>query len=484
MSCMAFIPVAHGQIVSNQSDDLTAGNAITLELIMSDQDWLGRRPENAYWGDMGKYVYYSRKRPGSPVRDLYRGSTTGDDPNQLVSPKDVANQSVKGGYWRYDSADQLFTEKVYVRAGDVYHRDLKTGSIRQLTRTSSMESQPLLLTDGSVGFRRGDTFLVRDLETGLEYEPFPYVFDKDPSNRKLDEEKEKTLLARQQYRLFETIQSKENDAVLQEEEQQLAEKEDPSRTGTPFYLGDESELGIVRMSPSGRHLAMVLLPKNRPKNPQTSMPSWVTSSGDIENRDVRSKVGGVKPFHSRLMILNRETREVVDVELDSLPDIAKDPLDSLKLKAKQREESRIKELQQKSGSNDHSPSKDSTQSDEKGESDKLASETHSETKGKSRPLQFQSISFNHDGSSMIFQAVSFDHKDRWLVSVDLESGHCHTLHHLHESAWINWRHNEYGWSRDGTQVWFNLKKPGTHICIWWMFQQRTLRMTLSPSQQR
>jgi len=449
-----------GQGTSNESGGLTAGSAISLELIMSDQDWLGRQPENAYWGDLGKYFYYSRKRPGSPVRDLYRGSVTEEDSDKRVPPMEAAKESAKGGYWRYDAKEQRLSEKVYVRAGDVYHRDLITGSIRQLTRTTSSESQPLLLMDGSIGFRRGDKFLVRDLEAGLEYEPFPFVFAKNPDDRKLNDEKEKSLLARQQDRLFDIIQSKEHDRILREEEQQLVDKEDPSRPGTPFYLGDESELGIARMSSSGRHLAMVVLPKKRPKASQTSMPSWVTSSGDIENRDVRSKVGSVKPFHSRLMILNKETREVLEVKLDTLPDIAKDPLENLKLLAKEREEARINEVQQKNEQTDSSTPSDHAKSDDEQEGVEAEKETPVETKSKPRPVQFQSLSFNHDGSAMMFQAVSFDNKDRWIVSVDLETGHCHTLHHLHDPAWINWRHNEYGWSRDGTQVWFQSEETG------------------------
>src|SRR5215213_1098587 len=47
-------------------------SGVTLEKIMSDPDWIGTPPENPYWADDGRAVYFERKRTGSDVRDLYR----------------------------------------------------------------------------------------------------------------------------------------------------------------------------------------------------------------------------------------------------------------------------------------------------------------------------------------------------------------------------------------------------------------------------
>ena len=45
---------------------------LTLERIMADPDWIGPAVERPYWSLDGGSVIYSLKRPGSPVRDLWR----------------------------------------------------------------------------------------------------------------------------------------------------------------------------------------------------------------------------------------------------------------------------------------------------------------------------------------------------------------------------------------------------------------------------
>ena len=427
---------------------------MTLKVIMSDQDWLGRQPENAYWGDLSENFYYTRKRPDVSILDLYRANVADQSPAIRVTPDHAAKESVVGGVWRYQPESHSYSEKVYIRKGDVYHRDLVDDHITQLTRTTTPESQPLFLTDGTIGFRRGNQFLIRDLESGLESEPFPLVFAKEPSEKKIDDAKKKSLQARQQERLFDIVKKKEKQKNLREAEQRLINREDPSLPGTPFYLGEDFELGPTAFSPSGRHLAVVLLPKKRPKPSKTKMPEWVTASGDIETRDVRHKVGTGKPFQSKLMLLDRTTRKLVEIKTDSLPEIATDPLEALRKLAKEREENRKKALDKAANKSDDGEDKDSPKSDEK------------EKASKPRPLQFRSLSFNHDGSALVFQAFSFDNKDRWLVAVDLETGNCRALHHLHDEAWINWRHNQYGWSRDGEKIWFQSEESGfSHLYL-------------------
>src|SRR5262245_11132972 len=54
-------PSAPGQAPSATQ----CSDEITLELIMSDQDWMGNSPESPYWADDGRSIYYVQKRQGS-----------------------------------------------------------------------------------------------------------------------------------------------------------------------------------------------------------------------------------------------------------------------------------------------------------------------------------------------------------------------------------------------------------------------------------
>ena len=55
-------------------------SALSLEKIMADPDWMGPAVRDAYWSADGRAVYYSLKRPGSPISDLHRmDSQSGKD---------------------------------------------------------------------------------------------------------------------------------------------------------------------------------------------------------------------------------------------------------------------------------------------------------------------------------------------------------------------------------------------------------------------
>ena len=79
----AFLGAACSLTVSlpARSQDAVAdvsAEAITLDQIMADPDWLGRAPEGGYWAEDSQSVYYRRKRAGSPVSDWYEADLQGN----------------------------------------------------------------------------------------------------------------------------------------------------------------------------------------------------------------------------------------------------------------------------------------------------------------------------------------------------------------------------------------------------------------------
>ena len=61
----------------------TDSNPFTLDLIMSDPDWIGQAPEQPFVSADGKSAYYQRKEKGSDLRSLWRAGSQGDEKNQL-----------------------------------------------------------------------------------------------------------------------------------------------------------------------------------------------------------------------------------------------------------------------------------------------------------------------------------------------------------------------------------------------------------------
>ena len=189
---------------------------LTLELIMSDPDWLGRAPQRPFWADDSESVYFLQKREGSRLQDLFRVNLDGGV--EQVTHEQMGEADTRGGDLSRD-----FRFKVYEREGDLYLKDRATGDIRQLTRTAGRESSPrFLLGDQEVVFHRGDTVLVRDLASGLEYQPAELRTADDP-----EEEKDKSdYLADQQERLFEIVRLNKERKEEREAEQRAEQAAD------------------------------------------------------------------------------------------------------------------------------------------------------------------------------------------------------------------------------------------------------------------
>ena len=151
---------------------LTAQGArpqITLERIMADPEWFARSPEGQYWADDGLSFYWRRKQLGSEARDLFQTDLAGETLRQ-VADAELPFADVAGGEHAADRS-----RKVYARNDDIFIKHLtgeRAGEIVQLTRTAESESTPFfMLGDARVAFRRNGAWRVRDLATGLEYQP-------------------------------------------------------------------------------------------------------------------------------------------------------------------------------------------------------------------------------------------------------------------------------------------------------------------------
>jgi dipeptidyl aminopeptidase/acylaminoacyl peptidase len=60
----------------------------------------------------------------------------------------------------------------------------------------------------------------------------------------------------------------------------------------------------------------------------------------------------------------------------------------------------------------------------------------SATKAKGRAVQFSNFTWSPMGTALIAEARTVDHKDRWIVKVDLTNGKVQSLDHQRDEAWI------------------------------------------------
>jgi dipeptidyl aminopeptidase/acylaminoacyl peptidase len=399
---------------------------VTLETIMSHPDWIGNSPEDPYWADDGRAVYYEQKRTGEEQRDLVRvdlesGAAT------VVGLGDVGKADATGGDL---SLDRRW--KTYAREGDVFLKDLQTGTLRQITRTEEEERDPRFqVGDNRIAFLRGDQVFVYDLVSGTLSQAAELALEKDPA-----EDKESGYLDEQQERLFDVIRDSKKKKEQARERDRSSRQLDPTRPPLPWYLGDDVAIVGSDISPDGDWMIVITQDKDLPKKPSV-MARFVTEDGYIKADEVRSKVGTEPLPDHKILLLDLKTHEKHEVDLSKLPGITDDPLKELREKAAKKKDG-----------NDGKDEKDSKDEKKK------------EEEKKPRPVEVQGLFWTDDGHHAALLLRAPDNKDRWIVTVEREHPEPVVRHRLTDPAWINWDFNQVGWLPDNDTLWYTSEESG------------------------
>lgn len=426
---------------------------LTLEQIMADPDWIGNPPEDPYWSDDGRSIYYLRERDGvgnNNPKDLFRVDlATGKAAR--VEPAERGKADAPGRR----SLDRK--KKVWAREGDVFVKDLTTGAVRQITRTPAEESDPFFLADGKrIGFYRDKQPFVYDLASGLLSQAADLRLEKDPAK-----EDEPALLAEQQTRLFDVVRQRQEKEKRQREEERADQQADPTRPPLPWYFGKDVTLEAVSLSPSGDWLAVVTAPKQGEGDLKPAkMPNYVAASGNVEVREVRAKVGTEKPVPHSLVLLDLRKHERHDLDWAVLPGVKDDPLKALReaAEAKKAAEKKLKEEEKKK-----TEGAAATGGEEKKKEEAAKTEEEKPKEPEIRPLEVTDLFWSDDGRQLAVEARARDNKDRWIATFD--AGHPESIeltprHRLTDPAWINWDFNGFGWLRDNETLWLLSEESG------------------------
>ncbi len=409
-----------------QPGDDTHG--ITLERIMSDPDWVGLFPQNAFWSDDGQRLIFSRKRADSSLDDLVE-----IDPETLEERvlSDAERSAMGRANWVYDRER---SRRVCSRGGDLWLGDVATGEIRQLTRTSAHEGSPAFMIDPRrIRYESGGQWYVMDLGDAGVFQVADVRFEDEPK----DEEDDKDYLDQQQEKLFTTIVERHDRDKERKAQREAVEKADATAVPGPFYLGKGLERRGWALSDDGRYLA-VIASKPAPEAKQDVMPSYVTEDGYVETSRVRTKVGVRSDSNERLFLLDLMGETFAEIDLSGLPGITDDPLAFLK------------------------------KADDESEPEADHKEDVKDAKPEPRGVDLRGLAWQPGGGALFVQAWSHDHKDRWVVAVEPgEKPEPRSIFRESTEAWINWRVGESGWTSDGSEFWFLAETPGfAHVFAW------------------
>jgi len=387
---------------------------LTIEQVMADPDWIGPTVERPAWAWNGAAVQYDLKRADSAVRDTYEQSIDGSAARQVEPERRAA---LDGSNPVYDAARQRM---VFVRNGDVFLRDLRSGSLAQLTRSNDEASQPRFATDGGVTWRVGNQWYRWNQATGASQAAVVNA-TRDPAAPP-----ETNPLRDQQLRTLQTLARDRERREGAQREGEARRKADPTRAPAPVYLGDEVEIVDTALAPNGRWLLVVTRKKSAEAGQAGKMPRYITESGYEEFQEVRTRVGRNAPLAHGVWLVDVHAGSATAVPFDGLPGIAQDPLADLRKAAgkpalKGNREVRI--------------------------------ETDGDGSG-------PAMHWNRDGTRVALLVRAIDNKDRWIATIDPATARLQPRHRLTDPGWINWNFNQFGWMPDQQTLWLLSEQDG------------------------
>jgi dipeptidyl aminopeptidase/acylaminoacyl peptidase len=377
--------------------------ALTLEQVMADPDWIGPPVEEAWWAWDGRSVQYLLKRDGQTIRDTWQQTSDGNGAAVRVDGADRAQ--LDAAQPAYDNAH---ARMAFIRNGDVFVRDLRSGLLTQLTRTDAEEALPQWSSDGGLVWRVGNAWYRWAADRGVQ-QAAVIKAEKDPeAPAKSDSLRDRQLA------LMRTLRDDKAQRDAAREQQNVWNRTDPSRAPPPVYLGDDVDIADSALSPDGRWLLVVTTTKGAAAGETVKLPQYVTESGLVEVKEGHTVVGRNAPLPHSVWLVAITIGKARKLSFDTLPGIASDPLASLR-KAAGRDPL-------------------------KGNRD-VRIETDGDGSG-------PAIHWSADSRDVALLVRAVDNKDRWIATVDTADASVHVRQQLHDAAWINWNFNDFGWMPD------------------------------------
>ncbi|MCL2915973.1 prolyl oligopeptidase family serine peptidase [Shewanella corallii] len=406
-----------------------ADQPLTLQQIMADPDWMGIRAQGAYFADDGQSVYYSRQPSASVLKDYYQldldnGSKTKLELAQLHS----ADQ-------RVGVLNNKGTEKAYLYQGNLFVKDLASGKVRQLTRSNNAIKDLRYLNDGSIAYWQGGKVSVIDTESGLTHQ----LAQIETQNAPKGVQEPDSYLAKQQHRLIKYVALQHDNAKDKEQRKQALLAVDPTMAAEPFYVGKGKRIAELSVSPDGRYILLALSEKSdKWRSDHDIMPDYLGKDGYVDAVPARARVAEAKSSGHSFLLLDTQEGTQKPITIEGLTGYDEDVLAKVK--------SENAAAQGEEYDSEKSPRTIALMLD---------------WGWSQSPVQWHS-----SDNKLALMVEALDNKDRWIATVDLDKGKFSTQHRLHDDAWVNYTHNQYGWLPDTDTLYYLSEESGySHLYL-------------------
>ena len=372
---------------------------LSVDSIMRGPDLVGWPPTGIRWSADSRNVYFEWRKPGEKERSTYVVARDAGEPRKL-SDAEVKHAPPANGRW-----DKARKRLLSIDDGDVVLHDAASGKRIYVTRTLDVESSARWArNDTHITYvRGGNLFIVPVEDSGSRpvsvVTQLTDVAARRTEPRLSDSQK---FIRDEEQKLIDYIRQQKADKDKAEEK---AKQEKPPQ----FELQDRQAATDLMLAPDGAHV-FILVAERAAGAKTTIVPSYVTASGYTEDIPGRSNVGDTQD-RRLLAILNLKTNKSVWADGSFAPPVADD---------------------EKAG-----PAP--------GESRDAA--TPPPGRRAEREIRWAMPIVSEDGRYTVASARSADNKDRWIVTVEPDTGKTRVVDVLRDEAWVR----EAGLGGDGIE---------------------------------
>ncbi len=390
----------------------TTDTKLSIEKIMQDPKWIGTSPDGLFWSENGDRLYFNWNPDNEDKPSLYSLMKDSQEPTK-VSKKEKDNLPSK-----YGTYNKAHTKKLYSKNGDIFLFDIPTGEVRQISNTLNYESSPSFnFKEDKILYISDGNLFAWDMDSGIVSQLTDFVTGTEKPEQDKFSGEQASWLHEQQLSLFKVLEERKEKKKKAEKERKAEKPLRPKKV----YTGDAKASGI-QLSPDGNFITWVVRHSIKGAK-RTIVPNYVTESGYTEDIKARTKVGS--PYYSSvdLFIYNRQEDTIIKVSTENIPGIKEPPA-----YLKDYDEDYYKDP-------------------------------------KARNVIFSAPIWSDNGENALVNIKSMDHKDRWIMLLNIENGSLKLIDRQHDEAWIGgpgigWWGSTMGWMPDNKNVFFQSEESG------------------------
>ncbi|MBI4477057.1 MAG: prolyl oligopeptidase family serine peptidase [Acidobacteria bacterium] len=385
---------------------------LTIDGIMRGPALVGYPPSGLRWSGDSQTLYFEWRTAGEHEPATWAVSKDGTNLRRL-SDEERKSAPPDGAVW-----DRARRRALAAQDGDIVVIDSVTNERRQITRTTDREENPRWTrNDTHVTFTRNNNLFIVPVKSGSIVQ----LTDVKPKKREARETASQKFLMEEEQKLLEYAR--------QEAERKKKREERQKKDALPeFELEERQAVADAVLSPDDEH-AFLLVSERADDAKTADVPTYVTESAYTGSTATRTKVGDAQQ-RRRLAVLNLETGKRVWAD--------------------------------SAFANQGSAKTTTSGNGDSGNEQETGKQTG---KSDGREVRWNLPVFPPDGAMAVTTVRSTDNKNRWIVTVDPETGATRAIDELRDEAWV--REISAGasplsvnWLPDGRDIWFLAEHDG------------------------